>query len=103
MWPSRIISKSSIASFNLSETINKKAPIMTTGPLLHRIDTAIRKNPFVLHRRVFLESALGKVTLRGRVDSYYQKQMVQEVLRNLDGISEISNQLEVEDYAARTL
>ena len=73
---------------------------MSTGPLLHRIDTAIKKNPFVLHRRVFLEGAQGKITLRGRVDSFYQKQMVQEVLRNFDGISEISNQLEVDDYAS---
>lgn len=72
---------------------------MPTAPLLHRIDSAIRKNPYVLHRRVFLESAQGKIVLRGRVDSYYQKQMVQEVLRGLDGIAEISNQLEVEEYA----
>ena len=73
---------------------------MPTAPLLHRIDSAIRKNPYVLHRRVFLESAQGRIVLRGRVDSYYQKQMVQEVLRGLDGIAEISNQLEVEDYAS---
>ena len=71
---------------------------MQTGPLLHRIDSAIRKNPYVLHRRVFLESSQGRVVLRGRVDSYYQKQMVQEVLRGMDGISEISNELEVADY-----
>ena len=73
---------------------------MQTGPLLHRIDSAIRKNPYVLHRRVFLESSQGRVVLRGRVDSYYQKQMVQEVLRGMDGISEISNELEVADYVS---
>ena len=73
---------------------------MQAGPLLHRIDSAIRKNPFVLHRRVFLESTQGKVILRGRVDSYYQKQMVQEVLRGMDGIAEISNELEVEEYVS---
>ena len=73
---------------------------MQTGPLLHRIDSAIRKNPYVLHRRVFLENTQGRVILRGRVDSYYQKQMVQEVLRGMDGISEISNELEVADYVS---
>jgi osmotically-inducible protein OsmY len=72
---------------------------MPAGPLLHRIDSAIRSNPFVLHRRVFLEDSQGRVTLRGRVDSYYQKQMVQEVLRGMEGIAEISNELEVEEYA----
>jgi len=72
---------------------------MQAGPLLHRIDNAIRMNPYLLNRRVFLESSQGKITLRGKVDSYYQKQMVQEVLRGMDGIAEISNQLEVDDYA----
>ncbi len=73
---------------------------MHAGPLLHRIDSAIRQNPYVLHRRVFLESTQGKIILRGRVDSYYQKQMVQEVLRGMDGIAQIRNELEVEDYAS---
>lgn len=72
---------------------------MQAAPLLHRIDSAIRQNPHVLRRRVFLESAQGKIILRGKVDSFYQKQMVQEVLRGIDGIAQISNQLEVDDYA----
>ena len=71
---------------------------MQTGPLLHRIDTAIRENPYMLNRHVFLESAQGMITLRGRVDSYLQKQMVQEVLRGIDGIAAISNELEVAEY-----
>lgn len=73
---------------------------MPVQSLLHRIDSAIKKSPFVLHRRVFLESNQGKIVLRGKVDSFYQKQMVQEVLRGIDGISEISNQLEVGEYAS---
>jgi osmotically-inducible protein OsmY len=73
---------------------------MQSAPLLHRIDSAIRQNPHVLRRHVFLESAPGRIILRGKVDSFYQKQMVQEVLRGIDGISQISNQLEVEDYLA---
>lgn len=72
---------------------------MQTGPLLHRIDSAIRNNPYVIRRHVFLESNNGHIVLRGRVDSYYQKQMVQEMLRGIEGISEISNQLEVDDYS----
>ena len=71
---------------------------MQAGPLLHRIDSAIRANPYVLRRHVFLESEQGTITLRGRVDSYFQKQMVQEVLRGIDGIAAISNELEVAEY-----
>jgi len=69
---------------------------MQAAPLLHRIDSALRTNPHVLGRQVFLESNQGKIILRGKVDSFYQKQMVQERLRGIDGIAEISNQLEVE-------
>ena len=35
------------------------------------------------------------MVLRGVVSSYYQKQMVQETLRRLDGVGHIENQLEV--------
>jgi len=69
---------------------------MQTGPLLHRIDSAIRQNPYGIRRHVFLESVQGKIILRGKVDSFYQKQMVQESLRGIDGVLQISNQIEVE-------
>ena len=40
--------------------------------------------------------AIGvKVTLRGVVGTYYQKQMAQEVLRHVDGVFQITNELEV--------
>jgi osmotically-inducible protein OsmY len=72
---------------------------MQAGPLLHRIDSAIRKNPHVQRRCVFLESNEGKIILRGKVDSFYQKQMVQEQLRGIDGIAQISNLLEVDEMS----
>jgi len=69
---------------------------MANSPLLHRIDRAIQSSPHAVRRKVFLESVHGKVILRGKVDSYYQKQMIQESLRGIEGIEAISNQLEVE-------
>lgn len=72
---------------------------MASGPLLHRIDRAIQKNPHSIRSRIYLESALGKVILRGKVDSFYQKQMIQESLRNIEGIESIANLLEVEESA----
>ncbi|MCU0713479.1 MAG: BON domain-containing protein [Pirellula sp.] len=70
---------------------------MASGPLLHRIDRAIQKNPHSIRSRIYLESAPGKVILRGKVDSFYQKQMIQESLRNIEGIECIANLLEVEE------
>ncbi|MCE3014682.1 MAG: BON domain-containing protein [Pirellula sp.] len=69
---------------------------MTSSPLLHRIDRAIQNNPHA-RRRVYLESVAGRIILRGKVDSFYQKQMIQESLRGIDGIDGITNQLEVEE------
>ncbi len=56
---------------------------------------ALERNPFVPQRDLRFEMQEGHVTLRGVVRSYYQKQMAQESLRGLEGIHEISNELEV--------
>ncbi|MGO9115872.1 MAG: BON domain-containing protein [Thermoguttaceae bacterium] len=37
----------------------------------------------------------GVLALRGRVPSFYLKQMAQTLIRGLDGVGEINNRLEV--------
>ena len=37
----------------------------------------------------------GVLTLRGRVSTFYLKQVAQTLVRNLDGVGEINNRLEV--------
>ena len=39
-----------------------------------------------------------RVTIRGEVNSFFQKQMATEALRKLQGIEEIDNQLIVKDH-----
>ncbi|AMV33569.1 BON domain protein [Pirellula sp. SH-Sr6A] len=70
---------------------------MSHSPLLHRIDRVIQSSPHAPRRKVFLESAAGRIVLRGKVDSFYQKQMIQESLRGIEGVERICNQLEVEE------
>lgn len=67
----------------------------TSLPLLHRVDSALKKSPHLAGRHLLPETNEGEVILRGTVDSYFQKQMAQEVLRNIEGIDRIRNQLEV--------
>ena len=55
---------------------------------------------FELHR-VACEFDGGVLTLRGRVTSYYLKQMAQALLDNLEGVSSLNNQLDV--FAPPTL
>ncbi len=65
----------------------------------HRIDQmieeAIATSPYVARSKVNIEQRGGHVTLRGTVDSYFQKQMAQETLRRIDGVARIDNRLVV--------
>ncbi len=64
-------------------------------PLKVRVHTALQSNPHVRNRDLHLETERGRVTLRGEVGTYFQKQMAQEAVRYVDGVCEISNELQV--------
>lgn len=67
---------------------------METG-LSDRLITALECNPYLSRKNLRFETNAGKVTLRGVVGSYYHKQMAQEALRRVEGVSHIQNDLEV--------
>ena len=66
-----------------------------TLPLDHHVLTALERNPHLSQRTFRFETSEGRVTLRGVVGTYFQKQMAQEALRHVDGVREIANELEV--------
>jgi osmotically-inducible protein OsmY len=68
---------------------------MIDTTLHHRVFSALEENVHLRGPKFFLEAEQGRVILRGKVRSYYQKQMAQEAIRHVDGVSEISNELEV--------
>ena len=64
--------------------------------LLQQISSELEISPYVPHRKVRFETAAnGSIVMRGRVESFFQKQMAQETLRRIDGVEEIVNQLKV--------
>jgi osmotically-inducible protein OsmY len=64
--------------------------------LLQRITTAIESNPHVRSRKVRIDADNDRVVvLEGHVDSFFQKQMAQEAIRRVDGVSRIENRLTV--------
>jgi osmotically-inducible protein OsmY len=63
--------------------------------LADRVDQAIQTNPYVDGRTLRFETDGGRVVLQGRVKSYFQKQMAQEVIRRVEGVEQIDNCLEV--------
>lgn len=60
-----------------------------------RVHSALQRSPHLANRNLRFETEEGRVILRGVVPSYYQKQMAQEILRAVEGVEEIENQLEV--------
>jgi osmotically-inducible protein OsmY len=68
---------------------------MIDSALEDRVFHALECSPYVPDRNLRFETHSGRVTLRGVVGSYFQKQMAQEALRHVDGVSEIANELEV--------
>ena len=68
---------------------------MINIPLDRQVLTALEQNPHTARRNLHLETERGRVTLRGQVGSYYLKQMAQEVVRHVDGVHEIANELDV--------
>ena len=60
-----------------------------------RVVDALDRHPHLSRRRVRVTTEHGRVVLRGRVSSFFEKQLAQEAVRRLDGIQEISNEIEV--------
>jgi osmotically-inducible protein OsmY len=63
--------------------------------LADRIDSVIAASPYLAGRTLRFEAEEGRVTLKGVVNTYFQKQMAQEAVRNVDGVTAIDNELEV--------
>ena len=59
------------------------------------IGDALLRNPFLHGRRVKFRVQDSMVTLTGSVSSYFQKQMAQESLRGMQGLSRVHNELQV--------
>jgi osmotically-inducible protein OsmY len=47
-------------------------------------------------RNLRFEASAGSVVLRGTVGTFYQKQLAQETLRHIDGVFQITNELQVD-------
>jgi len=68
---------------------------MIHATLDDRVCTALERNPYLRRGILRFETSQGRVTLRGVVASYFQKQMAQEAVRHIDGVQEIANELQV--------
>jgi osmotically-inducible protein OsmY len=63
--------------------------------LLERVNSALHTSPYFAGRKVLSATQGGRVVLRGKVNTYFQKQMAQEIARRVEGVEQIDNCLEV--------
>lgn len=68
--------------------------------LFDRVGSALDRSPHLTGHTLHIEMRPGRIVLRGIVPSYYQKQVAQEVVRRVDGVERVDNQLEV-DWTAK--
>ncbi|QDU87813.1 BON domain protein [Pirellulimonas nuda] len=79
-----------------ASTLAPPAPKAALRTTLHeRVENALVTSPYTSGRRVRIEAEEGAVRLHGRVESYFEKQMAQEIVRRLDGVQRIENLIEV--------
>jgi hypothetical protein len=63
--------------------------------LANSIEGRLQSSPFLPLRKVTCEEHDGRVTLRGRVPTQYLQAFACSLVRSIDGVREISNQIEV--------
>ena len=69
--------------------------MLTVAPLQDQVKSVLSKSPYLSRKELRVEANNGHVRLEGTVDSFFQKQMAQELLRRVDGVEKIVNQLQV--------
>ena len=63
--------------------------------LANSVEGRLRTSPFLPLRNVTCEEHDGRVTLRGRVPTQYLQTFACSLVRSIDGVREVSNQIEV--------
>lgn len=72
-----------------------KAKVSHESQLVKAIHSALNQNPHLATRTLRIETGEGAVRLHGRVESFFEKQIAQEVVRRLDGVTRVENLLQV--------
>ncbi len=63
--------------------------------LKQRLTNILGNSPFFFGPTLYLQTDKGRVVLHGTVSTWYLKQMVQETVRQVQGVFEIENKLNV--------
>jgi hypothetical protein len=65
-------------------------------PIMEAASERLRKSPYTALRCVWCEYDAGTLTLRGRLPSFFHKQLAQVAVAGLAEVAQVVNQIEVE-------
>lgn len=69
---------------------------MSENDLQNEVAQAIQNSSHLSSRKLRYEAAEGgKITVHGTVASYFEKQLAQETIREVDGVDHIDNMIQV--------
>lgn len=69
-------------------------------PVAENVSEALLRDPFVSHYQVNVAADDGNVTLRGSVDSLFDKTHIEKIVSDVKGVTSVRNALEVVDEQA---
>jgi osmotically-inducible protein OsmY len=65
------------------------------GRAAEQAEARLRAHPYLALQRVSCECRDGVLVLRGRLPTYYLKQIAQALVAGIDGVRQVDNQVEV--------
>jgi osmotically-inducible protein OsmY len=65
-------------------------------PLHSRVLKALAMQTHLAGKNLRFETRAGRVTIHGKVRSYFLKQMAQETLKGIEGVAQIDNRMTVD-------
>ena len=70
--------------------------VVDVGRILEAAMERLRASPYKAMRRVSCECKHDVLFLRGRLSSFHEKQVAQEVVSGVSGVTQVVNEIEVE-------
>ena len=72
-------------------------PTVMDAPTIAEVATErLRDSPYQDMRRISCECKHGVLFLRGRLFSFHEKQVAQETVARIDGVTQVVNEVEVD-------
>jgi osmotically-inducible protein OsmY len=67
--------------------------------LAHRVEAELRRSAYLVLTTIVCEERDGTLVLRGRLPSYYLKQMAGAIVEGVEGVRRVDNQIEIDSTA----